>query len=185
MIVIVLLVFLLALAFIVACPLYLRLRLFEQQTVISVRVPYLLSFRLYPSKKQKKKDAEQTQQPKKRRSIETIRRQIEWITEILKKATHGAKVTRCKIRAHISGDDPADVALLYGGVNAAVYTLAAYLYAGKNSKKPDINISCDYLDGESTFAADIVLRVHFISLLRGLLFVVMHGIIPVKQEVTE
>lgn len=149
-----------------------------------MRILFLFSIRLYPAKKKKEKQQEERKE-KSSFDTQTIIRQIEQLTEVLKKATHGAKVTKYKIYANISGDDPADTALLYGGLNAAVYALAAFLYANVNSKEPDIRISCDYLGNPSAFNADVELRFHLISLLRGLLFWGMHGILPTKQTITE
>jgi hypothetical protein len=72
-----------------------------------------------------------------------------------------------KIKAHIvvSADDPCSTALLFGGINAAINTVAIILKA----RKTDIQISADYNQEHTTVLFDVDISTYLLKLVLTLI----------------
>ncbi len=109
----------------------------------------------------KKKDKKSKGKRKKLSPAEIIKLGLAAVKEIFR-LFGKCRVKKLKIHYTAGGADPAEAAVTYGGVCAAVYPLTAFLQSKMNIKKgaEDVYISCDF-DGERArfdFDIEIALR---------------------------
>lgn len=108
-------------------------------------------------KKRKKKKAEKAKKKSKKLSpADIIKLSFTAIKELFR-LFGKCRVRKLKIHYTAGGSDPADVAVTYGGICAAVYPLTAFLQSKMNIKKnaEDVSINCDFESERSRFDFDI------------------------------
>lgn len=108
-------------------------------------------------KKEKKKKAEKSKKKSKKLSpAEIIKLSFTAIKEMFR-LFGKCRVKKLKIHYTAGGSDPAEVAVTYGGICAAVYPLTAFLQSKMNIKKraEDVSINCDFESERAQFDFDI------------------------------
>ncbi len=92
------------------------------------------------------------------------------------------RIKRLKSEITVATGDPCDTALLYGAVNAAVFTIVSAADGLITVDKRDINITADYSAEKTSVYIDIVMRTFLYKLLIGLILVLNDGTIKINSE---
>ena len=141
-----------------------------------------------PAKENKdKKEKKSSKKPQKRKTDgKKLIKQIGQIKDLVLSAKRRIltklSFRRFTVRVTVGGDDPCDVAMLYGGVSAALNTAAAAVNSLIRIDLRDIAVNADYNGGDTEIFADIVLRTFPYKLVAGLL---MFAIDYIKRSVKE
>lgn len=126
-----------------------------------------------PEKAKSKKDKKPSKKPQKRKTdgkklIEQIGQIKDLVLSAKRRLLTKLSFRRFTVRITVGGDDPCDVAMLYGGVSAALNTAAAAVHSLIRIDLRDIAVNADYNGGDTEIFADIVLRTFPYKLVAGL-----------------
>ena len=91
------------------------------------------------------------------------------------------RIKRFKADITVASDDPCTTALLFGGINAAAFTIISALNALFAVDMRDINIAADYSADKTDVYIDIIFRTFLYKLLIGLILFAIDGTIKSKE----
>lgn len=126
---------------------------YDPENALRIKVK-VLCFTVYKTKpaaekKQPAEEKEQKSTPKNEKLLDDIREMVALIKNLLGPLgglLKTVRINKLKLRAVCAGEDPADVAMEYGLVCAAVYPFVGYLQTVSNVRQRgvDVGISCDF-----------------------------------------
>ena len=174
------------------CPIYLYIY-YDGEFRLAVRILFV-KFNIPLGKKKKdnkKKEKKKEEKPKKKpRKTETDGKsflsQLGFFKDLVVSACNhilkALRIRRFKTEITVGSDDPCTTAMLYGSINALIYTLVSAVNALIAVDKRDIVISADY-NAEKTFVLiDVVMRTFLFKLLIGLILFAIDGTIKLKEK---
>ena len=91
------------------------------------------------------------------------------------------RIKRFKADITVASGDPCTTALLFGGVNAAAFTLISVIDALVCVDTRDINIAADYSSDKTEVYIDVIFRTFLYKLLIGLILFALDGTIKSKE----
>ncbi len=175
------------LVFVVLLPINLNIY-FDGQFRLSVRVLFIKY--TIPLGKDGKKKQKPKKQKKSKKTVSTdgdgFTKKLSGLINSVKTVKHLllGSLTIHKFKAHItvSCDDPCDTALVFGTVNALIYSLHDFFASVMTVKNKDIVINADY-NGEKTLVVfDVILRTTVFRFLRNLILMILNGKIKSKDN---
>ena len=98
---------------------------------------------------------------------------VQVVLDLLNDLRRKLRVNELKLHLTLAGDDPCDLAVNYGRMNASLAALIAQLERGLVIQKRDVHVDCDFTANETVILARLDLT---ITLGRILSIAVRHGV---------
>lgn len=118
-----------------------------------------------PPKKKKKEKEPEEEKPKKGGTLQLIRELIPVGIEALGKFKRGLIIKKLKLYFCFGGDDPAKVAMSFGGASAGAGMIVPLLQQNFRIKEMDIRNSVDFTSAETRVYAHADIRIRPITVL--------------------